>query len=66
MNYSVVLTNINDIKIGDTVEINGELKTVGRNNIQYDSFLGRTLFGDSFTLGHAPVRKAIINQAKTH
>lgn len=46
-NIIEVPTNINDIKAGDTVKINGELKTVGKNNIKYGGFMGTSLFGDS-------------------
>jgi hypothetical protein len=65
MSYKVVLTHINNIEVGDTVEIDGELKTVGKDDIKSDSFLGRTLFGDCFSLGYEPVRKVIFpNQPK--
>jgi hypothetical protein len=65
MSYKVVLTHINNIEIGDTVEIDGVLKTVGKEDIKPDSFLGRTLFGDCFSLGCEPVRKVIFpNQPK--
>lgn len=46
-NIVEIATNINDIKTGDTVMINGQLKTVGKNNIKYGGFMGSSLFGDS-------------------
>jgi hypothetical protein len=65
MNYTIVLTHIGDISVGDTVEFNGELKTVSKNDIKYDSFVGRTLFGDCFTLGYQRVRKVVFNRPET-
>lgn len=64
MNYSVVLTHISNIQVGDIVEINGELKTVGKNALVYDPFMGFMLWGDSYMLGQVPVRKVVFNTAK--
>ena len=49
-------THISLISAGDTVEHNGELKTVCGNNIKR-GFMGITLFGDSYRLGSLPVIK---------
>lgn len=56
MNYEIVLTHISDIRVGDTVDHLGEIKTVCRNNLKR-GFMGRTLFGDSYRLGTLAVRK---------
>ncbi len=61
MNYSIVLTHIDQIRVGDVVEIDGILKTVGKNNLKYGGFCGTTLWGDSYKSGHQFVRKAEIH-----
>lgn len=50
--------HISVIRTGDTVEINGHLKTVCGKDIKRDPFMGVTLFGDSYRLGTVPVIKA--------
>lgn len=62
MKYTIELVHISEIKPGNTVEINGMLKTVCKNNITV-GFMGRTLFGDSYRLGTKPVRRANIFRA---
>ncbi|QFR55887.1 hypothetical protein JC221_241 [Yersinia phage JC221] len=52
-------SNICDIRPGDTVIIDGVMKTVCRNNIKRDPFLGVTLFGDSFNMGRTQIKKVI-------
>ena len=42
MSVTTAEIHISNIKSGDTVYHNGELKTVCRNNIKYDSFMGHT------------------------
>lgn len=49
--------NINTVKVGDMVEHNGVLKTVGACNIGGDKFIGRTLWGDSYNCGHKLVTR---------
>lgn len=48
--------HIDTIRAGDTVEINGILKTVCPGDIK-SGFMGTTLFGDSYRLGAVPVIK---------
>lgn len=50
--------HVNTIRQGDTVEINGHLKTVCGKDIKTGGFMGATLFGDSYRSGTAPVIKA--------
>ncbi|APC44949.1 hypothetical protein SH6_0080 [Shigella phage SH6] len=45
------LVHKSEIKIGDTVVHNGELRTVGKESITKDEFMGLLLFGDSYRLG---------------
>lgn len=51
--------HISTIVAGDTIMHNGEMKTVSGNNIKFDSFMGTTLFGDSYRLGHKKVTKVL-------
>lgn len=47
--------HISTINQGDTVIHRGHLMTVGKSDIGYSSFMGWTLFGDSYKLGYEPV-----------
>jgi len=49
--------HIDDIRAGDTVEIDGVLKTVCPADIKTGGFMGTTLFGDSFRSGTMAVVK---------
>lgn len=49
--------HIDSVRVGDAVEHDGELRTVCKKDIHYNSFMGTTLFGDSYALGTKPVRK---------
>lgn len=51
--------HISEIRHGDTIIHNGDIITVGRKWIKYDSFMGITLFGDSYNLGRKKVIKII-------
>ena len=59
MNKQIEEVNITQITIGDTVIHEGKAMTVGKENIKYDSFTGRTLFGDSYRLGTVLVKRVI-------
>lgn len=63
-NYRIEKRHINDIKPGDTVLRGGELWTVTQRDIKHDSFMWRTLFGDSYNLGHELVSVAVFQPAK--
>lgn len=52
-------THIKDIKVGDTVIFHGVEKTVTAKDITEDSFMGRSLFGDSYYLGYRAVLKVV-------
>ena len=55
-----VLTDIKDIRIGDTIIDNDDkIKLVSQGNLKYDKFMGLTLFGDCYKLGTQKVRKLI-------
>ena len=59
MNAKLNSVHISQISVGDTIEHEGKLRTVSGNNIKRDSFMGRTLFGDSYNLGNKPVNKVV-------
>jgi hypothetical protein len=59
MNYRVEETHKSNIRVGDTIIHNGEMKTVSENNLKRSEFMGVTLFGDSYQLGYNPVKKVI-------
>jgi len=62
MNYSTHPTHISLICQGDTIEVNGTLHTVGRNDLK-SNFMGLTLRGDSYRLGTVPVLRVEIERA---
>lgn len=51
--------HISQIAAGDTIEHEGQLRTVSGNNIKKNSFMGTTLFGDSYNLGTKTVSKVV-------
>ena len=52
--------HISTINIGDIVIHNGKMKTVCRRVFGYSSFMGTTLWGDSYRLGYKQVLKVIL------
>lgn len=69
MNYFItaqIPVNINTIKIGDTVLHNGVMRTVDKNAIGGDYFVGRTLWGDSYKSGNTPVTKIVTEKANAN
>jgi len=51
--------HISQIRAGDTIKENrdNEFKTVCFNNIKYDSFMGVSIFGDTYKLGYQLVER---------
>lgn len=50
--------HISEIRHGDTIlHLDGNIRTVSRSNIRRDSFMGISIFGDSYRLGRLPVKK---------
>lgn len=65
MKYNITLTHIEDIQPGDTILCpDNKIRTVSGTDIKQDKLMGRTLFGDSYRLGHAPVKKLNIYHAR--
>ena len=58
-NYITKDVHISTIRGCDTVIHNGEMKTVCFNNIKKCSFMGTSLFGDSYMGGRKLVSKVI-------
>lgn len=56
-NIKITEVHISVIKNGDTIIFNdGLLTTVGHSNIKRCPFMGITIFGDSYKLGHQKVK----------
>lgn len=62
--YNIIPTHIRNIKIGDTIIYNNILTTISRSNLSYCSFMGATIYGDSFKLGTILVQKVELTLAK--
>lgn len=63
MQYTIEHVQISTIEPGDTVIHDGKMKTVCRNNIDKDAFMGVTLFGDCYKMGRKLVQKVKIHRA---
>lgn len=62
-NESIKLVHINQIEVGDTVRYNGNIITVGKKDLCYSQFMGKSLFGDNFQCGYKKVELVIIEKA---
>ena len=63
--YRIENIHISTVKVGDTIlHTDGQLRTVCRNNIKVDQFMGLSLFGDTYMLGLQPVKKVIFIHKK--
>lgn len=58
--YPVKLTHIDDIKVGDVVEVDGIQRTVSPDKLKKGGFCGTTLWGDSYRAGTILVRQAVL------
>lgn len=56
---TIIKTHISQIKSGDTIIHNGKEMTVCKKDIKQDSFMGVSIFGDSYHSGYKPVEKII-------
>ena len=64
MLYTTHPTPISQIRVGDTVEIDGRLRTVSGTDLRRGGFMGTTLFGDSFRCGSVPVQRVEFQRAQ--
>lgn len=56
----IVEVHISTISIGDSIICNdGFERTISKGNIKRDAFMGITILGDSYKLGHIPVKKVL-------
>jgi hypothetical protein len=62
MNYTIEKDHIGNIRVGDTIIHNGEMKTVSGNNIKRDAFMGTSVFGDTYNSGCKPIQKVIFTK----
>lgn len=62
MNYTVNEVHISTITVGDTIiSKDGFMRTICKPNLGGDSFIGKTINGDSYKSGHEPVKKVVFN-----
>lgn len=62
--YEVVPTPVEQILPGDTVEVDGVLRSVCKNDLKR-GFMGVTLFGDSYKAGTVPVSRVVTVRERT-
>lgn len=48
----ITMKHKSEIKIGDTIMHNGELRTICKRAFSHDEFMGLLIFGDSYRLGY--------------
>ena len=56
---TMIEIHISSIRSGDTVLFDGEERTVCSKDIKWDGFMGYSLLGDSYRLGHKLVTKVV-------
>lgn len=59
----IVKTPIRNIRAGDVVRHDGKDRTVGIKDIKHCDFMGVSLFGDTYNLGHKLVDLVVIQRA---
>lgn len=59
----IVKKHIRDIRAGDVVRHDGKDRTVGIKDIKHCDFMGVSLFGDTYNLGHKLVDLVVIHRA---
>lgn len=52
--------HISKLRVGDTILHEGKEKTVSGNNIKRCSFMGISVFGDTYNLGYKPITRIIL------
>lgn len=63
MKFAIVPTHISQIRQGDYIEHQGEIVTVSNQWIKKCSFMGLTLYGDSYNLGTKMVKKVVYGRS---
>ena len=54
--------HISQVRIGDAILHNGEVKTVCGQTLKRSEFMGITIFGDSYNLGYKLVTRVHFNR----
>lgn len=62
INFKTTPTHIDDIKVGDVVVHDGQDRTVCAADLKHGTFMGTTLFGDSYRCGTVPVLKVVAGE----
>ena len=62
--HNIQPLHISLIRPGDVVEWEGKLRTVGRADIKHGTFMGSSLWGDSFRCGTVPVQLVVFQVTK--
>lgn len=55
------LVNLNSLQVGDTVLHKGKLRTVSKSDINKDSFMGLSIYGDSYHIKRKIIKCSIFN-----
>ena len=61
-NHIIKEVHISTIKAGDTVNHKGDIKTITPKDINYSTFMGYSIFGDSYRIGTILVKKVIFKK----
>lgn len=58
--YDTIEVHTDTIKAGDIIKCpDGKLRTVSKNYIKYDSFMGVSIFGGIYNIGYKKVLKVL-------
>ena len=60
--FYCINVNIEEIRAGDTILHNEKLTTVCDSDIKYCSFMGNSIFGDTYVMGRKKVVKCILKK----
>lgn len=60
--YALEPVHINFVRPCDTVFHGGALRTVCASDIRRCSFMGASIFGDTYALGHTPVQRVVFKR----
>lgn len=65
-NPKIISVDISSIVAGDTVVIDEQLKTVSKNDIKNDPFMGKSIFGSSYFGNGRKIKRASFYNWATH
>jgi hypothetical protein len=64
--YTTENVHISTIRAGDTIMFNGDMKTVCQKDIHRGTFMGDTIFGDSYRGGALQVERVLFPKLGIH